>query len=687
MSEYSLSHSEKFDAERMPLKNLKANEERYVIPPFQRPYRWGETQVTTLMNDLLDFFTKHSNDGETYSLGTIVCESSGNLYEILDGQQRLTTMDLLLDVLGQKTASFKHERLVSAYRYLNGKFNELETELPKCDIQRNLIISSLSKFIEENGFQEDELKEKAFYEGLRKLVAEKVFIQRVVIPLSAEVVNESPKMFEIINMRGQRLSSLDILKSRLLTLIDGKKKKERSLFNFLWTHLDQQLSRKSLLGFSFEDWKFHDNEQNSSLDLKPVQHGLTIEEIVNTHFLKNVEEKENLKDQQNEPVETTPPIDVTNVLTIANELLKHWLIQDNPETEIKPFALSDKDLQNRFNWILQSKDQASEMNLWRLMSIVNVVLQTVTNWGPYRSIKDGKLDSDPDAFNQLVLSFHAANSYQHIGQYWLLLLSYEALKSVAPHFNDLPDSLEKLLSFPKVNFGNLKSKVYKLLVCWGYEVAKKGAANGTDKVFTFAKEFDEDTQIAIEQRDIATKYVPEWNYGKDLSQWDLYFLEYLLWSDAKLDGCRQLEATTSNYAETLANPEVKESLLNFDWETFKARVGMDSIRIVTRGAVEHWLARDKAELKGDKDAIDKELSKRHGFGNLALIDASTNSSLSKDEVSGKSKIVLQMSNPSLKLLWLAVFCSRFPGFDGKHVESITELWARYLSDFVFPDVR
>ena len=223
-------------------------------------------------------------------------------------------------------------------------------------------------------------------------------------------------------------------------------------------------------------------------------------------------------------------------------------------------------------------------------------------------------------------------------------------------------------------------------MCWGYEVAKKGAANGTDKVFTFAKEFDEDTQITIEQRDIA-ECVQGWNYGIGLSQWDLYFLEYLLWSDAKLDECRQLEATTSKYAETLVNPEVtkvKESLLNFDWETFKARVGMDSIRIVTRGAVEHWLAQDKAELKGDKDG---ELKMRHGFGNLALIDASTNSSLSKDEVSGKSKIVLQMSNPSLKLLWLAVFCSRFPTFEGKDVACITEFWARYLSDFVFPDVR
>lgn len=685
MSVINQRHSERFDAIRMPLMNLKANGERYVVPPFQRPYRWGDTQVTTLMNDLLDFFTQHQNDKETYSLGTIVCELGKDAYEILDGQQRLTTIDLLLDELGEKGNTVKHERLVSAYQYLNGKFCDLKSDLPKCDTQRNLIKSSLSKFIEENGSKEDELKEKAFYEDFRKLVLEKVLLQRVVIPLSAEVMNESPKMFEIINMRGQRLSNLDILKSRFLTLIDGNKKKERSLFNFLWTHLDQQLSRKNLKGFNLKDWKYQDKDETSSTELKPVQQGLTIEEIINTNFSSKAKAKENLEDEKNDCVETIPPIDVINILTIANELLKHWLIQNNSEIDIKPFALSDKDLQNRFNWILQSKDQASETNLWRLMSIVDVVLQTVTNWGPYRSIKDGKLDSKPDAFNQLVLSFYAANSYQHIGQYWLLLLSYEALKNVAPHYKDLPDSLEKLLSSPRVNFNSLKRRAYKMLVCWGYEVAKKGATNGTDKVFAFVSEFDENNQLTIEQRAIS-KYVPKWKYNGDLSQWDLYFLEYLLWCDAKLEGCEQLSTTSKGYIENITDSKLKESFLNFDWETFKTRVGLESIRIVTRGAVEHWLAQDKAELKSDKEAIDKELSMRHGFGNLALIDASTNSSLSKDEVSGKSKIVLQMSNPSIKLLWLAVFCSRFPAFDGKDVECVTDFWARYLADFKFHEV-
>lgn len=686
MSVINQRHSEKFDAIRMPLMDLKANGERYVVPPFQRPYRWGDTQVTTLMNDLLDFFTQHQNDTETYSLGTIVCELGKDAYEILDGQQRLTTIDLLLDELGEKGNTVKHERLVSAYQYLNGKFCDLKSDLPKCDTQRNLIKSSLSRFIEENGLKENDSKEKDFYESFRKLIVEKVLVQRVVIPLSAEVVNESPKMFEIINMRGQRLSSLDILKSRFLTLIDGNKKKDRSLFNFLWTHLDQQLSQKNLKGFSFENWKYQDKNESNLFDAKPTQQGLTIEEIVNTNFQKRSEEKENLKKEQNEPIGIIPPIDVTNILVIANELLKHWLIQDRCETNIKTFALSDKDLQKRFDWMLQSKEHASETNLWRLMSIVNVVLQTVTNWGPYRLIKDGKLESESDVFNQLVLSFYAANSYQHIGQYWLLLLSQEALKNVAPHYDDLPDSLEKLVSFPKVDFKNLKKRAYKLLVSWGYEVAKRGSANGTDKVFTFAKEFDENNKIIMEQKEIST-YVPIWKYNGDLSQWDLYFLEYLLWVDAKIEGCKQLYSITEKFVETLTDSETRESFMNFDWETFKARVGLESIRIVTRGAIEHWLAQDKAELKHDKEAIKAELSMRHGFGNLALIDASTNSSLSKDEVSGKSKIVLQMSNPSIKLLWLAVFCSKFPNFDGKDVECVTDFWARYLSDFIFPEVR
>ena len=103
-------------------------------------------------------------------------------------------------------------------------------------------------------------------------------------------------------------------------------------------------------------------------------------------------------------------------------------------------------------------------------------------------------------------------------------------------------------------------------------------------------------------------------------------------------------------------------------------------RIVSRGAVEHWLAQDNAQLEeGDTLVL------RHGLGNLALIDPSTNSSLTKMSPKDKSEWVrLNMSNPSFKLKWLAAFSQMCPMFEkGCQVKNISEMWGDYLNEFPF----
>ena len=70
--------------------------------------------------------------------------------------------------------------------------------------------------------------------------------------------------------------------------------------------------------------------------------------------------------------------------------------------------------------------------------------------------------------------------------------------------------------------------------------------------------------------------------------------------------------------------------------------------------------------------------------NLALINESDNSSLGNGAPAGKAELVLKrMSNPTPKLLWLAVLSQQFPNLDGQHVEGLTELWASYIGEFSF----
>ncbi len=72
---------------------------RYWIPSYQRGYRWTETQVTQLLDDIWDFVQSHGNvsTGSFYCLQPlVVCKRSDGSYEVIDGQQRLTTIFILL---------------------------------------------------------------------------------------------------------------------------------------------------------------------------------------------------------------------------------------------------------------------------------------------------------------------------------------------------------------------------------------------------------------------------------------------------------------------------------------------------------------------------------------------------------------------------------------------------------------
>ncbi|MBP5768976.1 MAG: DUF262 domain-containing protein [Fibrobacter sp.] len=85
----------------------------YNVPVYQRPYSWDKEQVEVLMNDLWDAFTsEEKNDG--YFTGNIIIYDKKDKiaglitkYDIIDGQQRLTTFSLLLMVLYSKIMSFK----------------------------------------------------------------------------------------------------------------------------------------------------------------------------------------------------------------------------------------------------------------------------------------------------------------------------------------------------------------------------------------------------------------------------------------------------------------------------------------------------------------------------------------------------------------------------------------------------
>ena len=88
--------SKKISGAEYPLSKIFSSDFDYVIPSYQRPYAWTEDQTSELYDDLHDFYINEKED--TYFLGSIVLiKDEGKPYsEVIDGQQRLTTLTILL---------------------------------------------------------------------------------------------------------------------------------------------------------------------------------------------------------------------------------------------------------------------------------------------------------------------------------------------------------------------------------------------------------------------------------------------------------------------------------------------------------------------------------------------------------------------------------------------------------------
>ena len=107
-----------------PLKKIFSNDFEYHIPTYQRPYAWTTVQTNDLFDDLFEFWQTEPND--SYFLGSIVLikDEDNPHADVIDGQQRLTTLSILLSVLAD--TSRDPEVKDECKEYLQQKRNKIE---------------------------------------------------------------------------------------------------------------------------------------------------------------------------------------------------------------------------------------------------------------------------------------------------------------------------------------------------------------------------------------------------------------------------------------------------------------------------------------------------------------------------------------------------------------------------------
>jgi len=204
-----------------------SNKEQYVIPTYQRRYSWYERQVWELIEDI-----KLIEGNDTHFLGSIVClagpHTAGlNKLELVDGQQRLTTITILLECIRQRLdAAEEKEDAAEVARLLIAKPFDGK---PVRKVALDSIDSAEFDWLVMNDQAQvfKNLQLQCAFKIVREWVAKQTlehlvsFLYRlqnqaIVIRLDVSQAKDAFKLFETINNRGLRLSPTDIIKNFLL---------------------------------------------------------------------------------------------------------------------------------------------------------------------------------------------------------------------------------------------------------------------------------------------------------------------------------------------------------------------------------------------------------------------------------------------------------------------------------------
>lgn len=213
----------------------------YVIPIYQRNYAWQEAEVKQLIQDIRDFAKAHYD--KNYFIGTLVVyeryEAGKTIYETIDGQQRLTTLNILYAVLHRELA----DKLATKINYqLNLKFDARKVSTHTLDYVSQIENPASFDTGEEynSNIQDAYEVAKKFLNTLfkgnnqelqdfYKYLSEKVQILRVSVPKDTDLNH----YFEIMNTRGEQLEKHEILKADLIQVLSHNKKWSY-VFNKVW---------------------------------------------------------------------------------------------------------------------------------------------------------------------------------------------------------------------------------------------------------------------------------------------------------------------------------------------------------------------------------------------------------------------------------------------------------------------
>lgn len=238
----------------------------FLIPDYQRPYAWGEKECQTLWDDLFSFaFPDNDCDNfdsstDDYFLGPIVTfKNNEGKMEIIDGQQRLTTLMLLLRAFYNKYGNMKDDKslktskLIEQCIWKTDEFGDPDKSALKInsevatDEQKDEFLNILRDGITEDGWKSNYAMNYRFFQSKIATFLNnypdwfsyfpiRIMNNCVLLPIEAESQDTALQIFSTLNDRGKPLSDADIFKAQFYKYFSSKDEKRQ--FIQKWKNLE-----------------------------------------------------------------------------------------------------------------------------------------------------------------------------------------------------------------------------------------------------------------------------------------------------------------------------------------------------------------------------------------------------------------------------------------------------------------
>lgn len=567
--------------------------ETFNIPIYQRLYVWGDEQVNILLEDLIRAY-KH-DEKHIYYLGGIVVVENNDRFDLIDGQQRFTTLKILRELLGDKDLKLRFSIRENVWEEFNSVEESSNADIKKMQNAQKLLISGL-----EQKYSDEKIDKNNFLNYIK----EQVHLVVTKVPQNTDL----NKLFELINGRGEQLQQHEILKAKILSHITEGKEEYGKIWD-ICSNMDEHIEiniKQSLVkeekekskniswGDYFKEYlnlNFSELLSKFALQKKEIDNSSnSIFEIIKGEYSNdNLDKSKDPEDEANTQYSSI----ISFPLLLLYTLVSYEKSDYFKAIEKKKVEFKDKNLNQIFKIVLlevlnEEIAEIAEVKVKKFIEYLFKFRKLLDKWVIKNKKDIGDMSNDTN--HQIIILKQIKNDKTVSRQITELKNSRDLslLQSMLYH-SHTRNTQEWIIPFLSNNIDEEKSVENNLELLKNIDNVLYSQFGTDDTVLKRASYFANETS-EINCSNIINYLNPERGSGNyhDFSHYWFYKMDWIIWD--------------------LSDKEDKD------------------FKFTARNSIEHISSQTKAETIKNDNRVSKRYE--HSFGNLCLISVSQNSSFS-----------------------------------------------------------